>query len=472
MNEKLPYNVHKKRSLQEAIDQLCRKLWYSMNYNVNYLSAILKSGEKRKNEFKIGVEIEHFVVDQYSWESNQYYQENGIETILNKLMKFDYLPRYEEGHLISLEKEDAVITIEPGGQLEISIKPCLSLRDIELIYFNFLKEIIPILEKQNQFLLSLGYHPKSKINEIPFIPKERYKLMSAYFKKKGKYAHHMMKGTAALQVSIDYQNEEDFAKKLKVANFISPLLAIISDNSPIFEGKAYQQNCLRSLIWQNTDVTRSGAIPGIMDKPFGYREYADYILNAEPILFIKDNAIVDAANLKGFNVLDQYSLTHNEIIHLFSMVFPVARARNYIEIRPGDSLPYPFSFSYIALIKGLFYDDDALDYLFGLAGDIDSGMHEKNMAAMMLNGLHAEFGSTTVSKIMPDLFGLARAGLPAEEKHYLQPLEELIASQKNVSRRAKEKLLQEGFEGLRLWTLNNCIQEDNFHADKYVVRSV
>ena len=441
-----------------------------MNYNAHYLRSILKSGEKRKSKFKIGVEIEHFVVDKDSWESINYYQENGIETILKKLMQFNYLPGYEAGHLVSLEKEDAVLTIEPGGQLEISIKACLSLHDIESIYLNFLQEVIPILEQQNQFLLTLGYHPKSKINQIPFIPKERYQLMAAYFNTKGKYAHHMMKGTAALQVSIDYSDEEDFARKLKVAHFISPLLAIISDNSPVFEGRTYQKNCLRSLIWQNTDVARSDIIPGIMDKTFGYREYADYILNSEPILFMKDNTIIDAANLKAFSILEQYSLTHNEILHLFSMVFPVARARNYIEIRPGDSLPYPYSFSYIALIKGLFYNDAALNYLFDLAGDTDSGMLERNKASMMRNGLHAAFGSGTILKFLAHLFDLARDGLPAGEKHYLRPLEELILSQKNVSHKAKETLLREGLEGLRLWTLNDCIGEGNDHVDKYAVR--
>lgn len=447
-------------NLLKEIENNCGKTDY--NDNVNHLIKILKSGEKKESQFKIGVEIEHFVVDKNSWNSINYYQENGIETILKKLMKFDYLPHYEENYLIGLEKTDAVITIEPGGQLEISTKACLSLQDIESIYLNSLHEIIPILEEQNQFLLTLGYHPKSKINEIPFIPKKRYQLMAAYLKEKGNYAHNMMKGTAALQISIDYRDEEDFSKKMKVANFISPLLAIISDNSPVFEGEAYPQHSLRSSIWQNTDAARSDTIPGIMDKPFGYKEYVEYILNAEPILFFKDNLMTDAGNLKSSNVLEQYSLTHDELVHLFSMVFPVARARNYIEIRSGDSLPYPFNFSYIALIKGLFYSDAALDYLFRLTEATDSQMLERYKAAMMKDGLNAEFGSKIIMEVLPNLFDLAREGLPAEEKHYLHPLEKLILSQKNVADRAKEKLLNEGLDGLRLWTLNGWVQEGKF----------
>lgn len=440
-----------------------------MDYNVNYLNEILRSGEKKESQFRIGVEIEHFVVDKNSWNSINYYQENGIETILKKLMKFDYTPIYEDVHLIGLEKEDAVITLEPGGQLEISIKACRSLQEIEYIYWNFLREVIPILEEQNQFLLTLGYHPKSKIDEIPFIPKKRYQLMSAYLKEKGKYADNMMKGTAALQVTIDYRSEEDFAKKMKVANYIAPLLALISDNSPVFEGQVYQENMLRSLIWQNTDIARSGTIPGILDKPFGYKEYANYLLNMEPILFIKDNLIINAGGMKSAAVLEQYSLNHDELIHLFSMVFPAARARTYIEIRPGDSLPYPFNFSYIALIKGLFYNEAALDYLFQLTSGIDSKMFEKYEASMLKNGVNAEFGPQAMREFLPHLFDLAREGLPDEEKSYLQPLEKLILSQKNVSDIAKERLLQEGLTGLRSWTLNDWIQEDEFRVDTCIL---
>ena len=432
----------------------------------NRLAEMLRSGEKTTGQFKTGVEIEHFVVDKSTWNSVDFYQENGVETILKILQPFGYKAKYENDYLVGLDREDAIITTEPGGQLEISIKPCFSIREIELIYEKFLQEIMPILEEHGQYLLALGYHPKSRINDIPLIPKKKYQIMEAYLSPKGQYARNMMKGTAALQVSIDYRDESDFAKKMRIANFIAPLLAIASDNLPIFEGASYPEHSLRSQIWQHTDPSRCGTIPGVLDKSFGYLAYAGYILNTEPILRVKDHQYIATGNSKCSAVLEQDDFSDEELLHYFGMVFPTSRAKHYIEIRTGDSLPYPLNFSYIALIKGLFYNEAALDELCRLADTMDEKQLENNMAAMMTDGFKAKFAATTIGGFLPGLFDLARAGLPAEEKHYLQPLEKLLLAQKNAALLGKEKLLHEGLNGLKQWTLNHWIVEDHFDVDK------
>ncbi|MBP2642605.1 MAG: Glutamate--cysteine ligase [Firmicutes bacterium] len=424
---------------------------------INRIVEILKSGEKHKLQGKLGVEIEHIVVNKVTWDSVTFYQEDGIETLLKKLSKFGYEPKFEDNYLVGLENEDSVITLEPGGQLEISIRPCSTLKEIETLYFNFLEQVIPIVEEQNQYLMAIGYHPKSKIKDIPFNPKERYHLMSEYFLSKGKYAHHMMKGTAALQVSIDYSDEKDFIKKLRVAYFLSPLLAVISDNAPIFEGEIYPKNSLRSLIWENTDSMRCGIIPGVMDKEFGYEEYAKYILNVEPIFIIKNDQMIAVHHKKTTEILDEYELSVEELAHICTMVFPDVRGKRYLEIRVGDSLPYPYSFSYIALIKGLFYNEAALTELYRLSQGVDSNIQQKNRDAVRQNGLSAMFSATTVSKFLPFLFELAQNGLPEHERHYVQPLEAMILSQNNALMLAKEKLLAMGLEGLTSSSLNHYI---------------
>jgi len=206
-----------------------------MNYekNLESIVSIIRQGEKLPNQFNIGVEFEHIIVKEDTLASVSYYGENGIQEILHELLlNKSYEGKYEGDYLVGLLAEDREITLEPGGQFEISIKPCSAISDIKEIYFNFLKDIVPILEQRNLLLMAIGYHPKSSIDEIPFNPKKRYEYMSNYLGKKGKYAHNMMKGTAALQVAIDYANEEDFIRKFRVANFISPLLYLISD-SPI-----------------------------------------------------------------------------------------------------------------------------------------------------------------------------------------------------------------------------------------------
>lgn len=432
---------------------------------VSMLTEILRSGEKSKDEFKIGVEIEHIVVDKATLESINYYQNNGIEVILKKLMKYNYKPKYEEDYLIGLEAEEGMITLEPGGQLEISIKPCSTIQEIEEIYFDFLNQVIPVLEEHNQFLMAIGYHPRSSILDLPFNPKKRYGLMSAYLKEKGCYAHNMMKGTAALQVSIDYSDEEDYIKKLRVANFLSPIFAYITDNAPIFEGKTFDANSLRSLIWQNTDSARSGIIPKAMDKLFGYNEYADYLLKIEPILIIKDNIIISSGNLKTSELMEDYSFTKEELMHIMTMVFPDVRSKRYLEIRMGDSMPYPYNFSYITLIKGIFYREEVLNKLYELSQEIDTELLIEYKASMIENGREGKFLTGRIKDFIPCLFDLVKEYLPEEEYLQLAPLEDLIKAGKNPSAYSKELLLKEGIESLSWCSLNGFIQEGEQHGN-------
>ncbi len=434
------------------------------------LTEILESGEKPREDFRIGVEIEHIVVDKTTFESINYYQENGIEVILKKLLGFDYKPKYEGDYLIALEREDAIITLEPGGQLEISIMPCSSLQEIEFIYLRFLQQLVPILEEQNQLLLGIGYHPKSSILEIPFNPKKRYELMSAYLKEKGTHAHNMMKGTAALQVTIDYLDHEDFIKKLRVANFLSPVLAYMSDNGPVFEGQLFDKHSIRSLIWQNTDKARSGIIPGVMDKAaFGYEEYADYLLKVEPILIMKDNETISTEGAKTAELMEKYSFTKDELMHIMTMVFPDVRGKKYLEIRMGDSLPYPFNFSYVALIKAIFYNDTVLNRLYELSSGLDSEGMEEYKESMMSLGAKGKFLSGEIQDFVVYLLDLVKDGLSDKELQYLAPLDELLRKGKNVAQLSKELIQEKGIGALEWCGLNRIIQEGEYYADKRII---
>jgi len=437
---------------------------------IKALVEILKSGEKIVEDFKIGVEIEHIVVDKDSLDSINYYQENGIEETLKKLMKFNYKPKYENNYLIGLEKEAAILTLEPGGQLEISIKPCSSIQEVERIYLSFLQEVTPILEEQNQLLMAIGYHPKSSILEIPFNPKKRYELMSSYLKTKGSHAHNMMKGTAALQVTIDYRNEEDFIKKIRVANFLSPIFAYISDNGPIFEGRLFDKYSIRSLIWENTDPSRSGIIDGVMDKEvFGYREYAEYLLGVAPILIIKDNSVISTLDKKTGELMDEYSFTKDELMHIMTMVFPDVRAKRYLEIRMGDSIPYPYNLSYISLIKAIFYNEAALNELYQLSLNVNSVELSSYKSSMMEKGSRGEFLSKTVGDIIAYLIDLARSSMSEEEQKYFEPLAEILSLGENISLLLREGILEKGPEALKWCSLNALIQEGKYYEDKRII---
>lgn len=426
--------------------------------NIESFTSIMKRGEKSPSQFKIGVEFEHIVVDKETLESVAYYGEDGIEGILKKLLVKGYEGKYEENYLVGLVKEDREITLEPGGQFEVSFRPYKTIGELKERYFDFLNEIIPILDEKNLLLMAIGYHPKTSIAQLPFNPKKRYAYMSQYFKKTGKYAHNMMKGTAALQVSIDFTNEEDFMRKFRVANFISPLLYLISDNSPIFEGQIYYKFGLRSLIWENTDQQRSGNVPNALNETFRYKDYANYILNTPPILMMKDGAFIGTGDRTVKELMKAYVFSEDEIEHLMTMVFPDIRVKNYIEIRVGDSMPYPYNFSYITLIKGIFYNEVALEYLYKLSQRLGDEHMARAKEMVREKGFDSKLGSKPTYDFIRIMFDLAKKGLSVEEKDMLAPLENLLITKNNLSTISKEKVRNEGIGALRWCSLNQWVK--------------
>lgn len=416
---------------------------------VDCIVEVLRKGEKEDRNFKVGVEFEHIVVKKNNFESVSYFGREGIEEILRELLHKRYEGEYEQDYLIGLKKEDNYVSIEPGAQLEFSARPCKDIKEIEQLYLSFVNDVVPILESKGAMMLGIGFLPKTSIQQIKFIPKKRYEYMSNYFKTKGKYAHYMMKGTASLQVSIDYFDEKDFVKKFKVANLLSPLFSIITDNAPIFEGELYRKNSVRTMIWNDMDDSRCGNVLGVMSKVYGYREYAEYILNVEPILIVKDGRIKNTENETVASIMDTCVFNQNEIEHLMSMVFPDVRAKQYIEIRTGDSLPYPLNLSYVALIKGLFYNEKSLDYLLLLAQEIGEGDLLRWKENILEKGFDANILGCTTKELISVIFDLSKKGLSHEEKEYLKPLETLMLKQKTATMISKELIETKGLEALR-----------------------
>lgn len=408
----------------------------------NRIMEILRQGEKPAEAFQVGVELEHIVVNQETGKSVSYDQPHGIRDILKQMVDEQHQPVMEKDFLIGLKHADYAITLEPGGQVEISIKPCYETEEVLNIYGGFLNKILPIVSSQGQWLLCIGYHPVSSIQDIPFNPKQRYAYMSEYLIQYGRYAHHMMKGTASLQVVLDYESEEDFTQKFRVAHFLMPLLALLTDNAPFFEGKAAAHPSIRTAIWDETDPARCGLIPGVMDKVFGYRDYARYILRTCPILLKEEDGFKGfkdktAGEIQGFE-----DLTDAEVDHILSMVFPDVRARQYIEIRMADSIPYPYNFGFIALIKGIFYQKEALSYLYRLSLGMSDAKLAHGRQQVMEKGYDGKFMGQSYGEALMMIFDLARRGLKEEEQKWLSHLESLVIRKETLASIEKERARQ------------------------------
>jgi len=302
-----------------------------------------------------GVELEHFIVDASTKEAVSYYGDCGVEVILEKLTPYYEQKVYSEGHLIALGRVDIALSLEPAAQLEVSISPKQDIEEIYAVYEQFVQEITPILEDFGYELVTTGYQPKSKVNDLELLPKTRYRFMDAYFEKIGCFGRQMMRGTAATQVSIDYYSEEDFKKKYKAAYRLRDVLGYFCSNSPCYEGKAYNGHNLRNEIWAKTDSRRVDVSPFLTDETMNFEGYADFVMQT-PVIVNKEGETEHYDERTIGEIAKERIFSKEETTHVLSMVFPMIRAKQFLELRYADSMPIDRVLSYVLVLKGLFTD--------------------------------------------------------------------------------------------------------------------
>ncbi len=401
-----------------------------------YLLSFFKQNSKEVCE-KIGVELEHFLINQVTMSSYQYDEPGGQHALLKKLVHRGWRVLTEErGKLLGVAKDYHTITLEPGGQVEISLHTAKTVSEINKIYQSVLGEIKPLLV-ENQVLISTGYHPKTKIKELPLLPKARYQMMYDYFSDRGIYSHNMMKGTASTQVSIDYHDEADFIKKFRVANFLSPFIARIFDATPIFEGEIYKGDNCRIMVWENTDIERSKLIEGSLDKTFNFEDYADYLLRVPPILVKIKGETVFTKDEKLVDLLERFDFNESDYEHLTSMVFPDVRVKKFIEIRMADALPYPYNMAVPALIKGIFYNQANLNKYYEISKAF-SDDDIKTLNSQLTKAIAFNYKTIEMTTFVLTLLEDAMAALEAcDEASYLMTMKALILKEGSMARKLK-----------------------------------
>lgn len=388
---------------------------------------------------KLGVEVEHFVVHEHSHKALSYEGDAhfGVRDILAYLS--DFYPRKMqgvEGDLIGLADDEASLTLEPAAQLEISIAPFENIREIVRVYKRFRSLVDPFLEQHQCKLITLGYHPTEKALDLPLIPKQRYRFMNEYFRALGTHGERMMRASASTQVSVDYSDEADAVRKLRVAQALVPMIAFVTDNVERFEGEVPEKPLSRLRMWRDVDNDRCGQIPGLFDDGFGFASYADWLLSTCPI-FVTRASVADPQGpalreANGLTAAEAYAdapMSTVDIEHLLSMFWPDVRLKHFVEIRPADALPIDAVAGYAALIKGIFYSSESLDRIeeaFGVVGglwQLSSDYTERAAEAIRENGLQATICEMKLEDWLELLFKVAQEALQhmgcAEECAYL-----------------------------------------------------
>ena len=261
------------------------------------LLEVFSKGEKPEDKWLIGTEHEKFVYCRTDFHAPSYDEPGGIRDLLNALTDFGWEPIEENGKVIAMQGSDGTVSLEPAGQLELSGAALDNLHETCAETGRHLQQVKAIGEKTGKGFLGLGMWPDKRRDELPIMPKGRYKIMLDYMPKKGSLGLDMMLRTCTIQTNLDYSSEADMARKFRVGLALQPLATALFANSPFTEGKPNGFLSFRSHIWSDTDADRTGMLPFVFEEGFGYERYADYALDVPMYFAYRGGEYLDASGL-------------------------------------------------------------------------------------------------------------------------------------------------------------------------------
>jgi glutamate--cysteine ligase len=373
---------------------------------------------------RIGLELEHFVCDE---EYRVIPYEKLAECLEEISIQIGGTLYREEGHIFGVEADEYNLSLEPGCQLEISISPKERAEEIEQIYRGFRRQCEPVLAKRGYALLEKGVFPlvengTMEPEELPLIPKQRYRLMDKYFEHTGSYGRYMMRATASTQVSLDFSSEQDALQKMRILEKLSPILALITENkNGIGTAERWGEHLVRSQIWSDLDQDRCGYPQGSLSPDYSFLDYAHYVYT-KPCILLKEGGKV--TDLGGKSAADHYGEQEiTAIDHVLSMFFPHVRLKKYVEYRVADSMPIHRAAAYAAFLQGLVYDEDKREKLDSLLAEVT---HTEDILAAQQAVVESGYGAIVYGRPVMDwireLFQLALSGSSPKDRKMIEGL--------------------------------------------------
>jgi len=401
----------------------------------------LAEGCAPAHEFRLGVEQERFIYHGDDLRPAAYEgQRPGIRSLLEGMCRFGWEPVYEDGLVIALRLGDRAITLEPGGQLELSGAPLESVHDTVLESRNHLRQLEELEDELGLQSLALGYQPKWPRSEIPWMPKQRYQIMRAHMPGRGSLGLEMMQCTAAIQLSLDYSSEADMVQKYRTALALQPLATALFANSPFVRGLDSGYLSYRNHVWSKTDADRCDAPEFVFEDDMGFERYTEYLLDSPMYFVIREGRYLDAGGvefrkfLEGrLAILPGERPTMRDWVDHVSTVFPHVRLKRILEIRGADAgQPTNRAAALAALWTGLLYDPEALNSAWERARQWTPEERQALNAGVSSHGLNTPFRGETVRDLCLWMLDLSREGLQRrgrmnkqgqDESCYLAPLQ-------------------------------------------------
>lgn len=409
----------------------------------------MRAGEHPEGPLLLGLEHERLLFPADAATPVPYEGPAGVGALLEGFRRFGF-SEFREGPglpIIAMQRGVETISLEPGGQLELSGTPFVTAREAHAENVRHAAELVQVARELGLRAVTLGYRPFTTLAEMPWMPKTRYRVMRETLGRRGRLAFDMMLMTATGQVSLDWRDEADCVRKVTGAVRVSPLLVALFANSPLAQGQPTGYQSWRSRVWSEVDPARCGYPAAMLDGSFSYQAYVDWALDA-PLLFLRRDGQYLAPKLTFREFLarghEGRPATHADWTDHLSTLFPEVRLKRVIEIRAADGNGLALTGALAALMRGLLYDRAALEGATRLLPPLSPREHLELHAAAQMQGLGARLGAGTLADYGAELVELAAAGLGRlgdDDVSLLEPLREVARS-----RRAPAVAVLEAFE--------------------------
>jgi glutamate--cysteine ligase len=396
-------------------------------------------GSKPPEAWRVGTEHEKFVFRRSDLRRVPYDGPDGIAALLDGMTRFGWEPVREKDAVIALSNDSRCsITLEPGGQFELSGAPLDTIHQTCEEVHEHLRQVREICEELRLGMLGLGFDPAARRDEVPWMPKSRYRIMRDYMPKKGRLGLDMMLRTCTVQANLDYGSEKDMVRKFRAGLALQPVAVALLANSPFVEGRPSGYQSYRSLVWTDTDPDRCGTLPFVFEAGFGFERYVDYMLDVPMYFVYRDGNYIDASgqSFRDF-MAGRLPALPGELPQMadwadhLTTAFPEVRLKSYLEMRGADGGPWRRLCALPALWVGLLYDDAALDAACDLVADWTAEERERMRQEVPRMGLDTPHRSRTLRDIALEVLEIAREGLHRrarrdgrgeDETHFLDPL--------------------------------------------------
>ena len=379
----------------------------------------IRSHAKPVSQWRMGLEYELLGFERGSYRR---INRTRVQELLRALVLRHGSATLEGRQIIALRMPYGHVTLEPGGQIEFSGFPHATLAETERDVRRFLTDLRDLDAERAIFFVALGFDPLRTLDEQSWIKKRRYEIMRPYLRRQGGHAWDMMTRTAAMQVSIDYENVEDLGRKYVLGNRLGPIVAAMCANSPYAGGALTGLKSTRYAVWLDTDADRTGAAPAAFDETFDLDATVRALLDVPTFFLERTGELVDVA---GQRLTEMNDARVDDFRSLLSMIFTEARIREYVEMRSADGGTPEYALALMAFWKGLTHDAGALDAAQAAAPRLDRAGFRALQIAAARDALAARCEGVDVLATARELVSIARAGLLAiapDEVRFLDPL--------------------------------------------------